>query len=267
MSIKIESVKTNEFEMEYFKFGRGDKTLVIIPGLSVQSVIDMADAVADAYDIFSSDYTVYVIDRRKDIPKGYTIADCARDTATSIDILDLNDMYMFGTSQGGMIIMQYAVDNPDKVRKMILASTCANITEDRYMAIDKWVKLAKERKTEELFISFGNDLYPKEIFKENYNLIVDPYKTVTDSQLDKFINMAEATIGFNVTDRIGQLDFPILAIGDKTDNVLFEESTLEIAKCFEGKDNFSMYMYDGYGHCVYDIAPDYKKRMYEFYRD
>ena len=30
-SIKIETVKTDDFEMDYFKFGTGKETMVIIP--------------------------------------------------------------------------------------------------------------------------------------------------------------------------------------------------------------------------------------------
>ena len=44
-SIRIETVRTDGFTMDYFKFGSGDKTLVIIPGLSVDSVILFAGAV------------------------------------------------------------------------------------------------------------------------------------------------------------------------------------------------------------------------------
>ena len=46
MSIQIETVKTDAFTMDYFQFGQGKETLVILPGLSVQSVMDSADAVA-----------------------------------------------------------------------------------------------------------------------------------------------------------------------------------------------------------------------------
>ena len=49
MSIPIETVHTDTFSMNFFRFGRGEKTLVILPGLSVQSVIGAADAVAAAY--------------------------------------------------------------------------------------------------------------------------------------------------------------------------------------------------------------------------
>ena len=34
-SIKIETIRTDKFTMDYFRFGDGKETLVILPGLSV----------------------------------------------------------------------------------------------------------------------------------------------------------------------------------------------------------------------------------------
>lgn len=69
MSISIETVKTDRFSMDFFRFGNGDKPLVILPGLSVQSVMGAADAIADAYRSLADCYTIYVFDRRTDLPE------------------------------------------------------------------------------------------------------------------------------------------------------------------------------------------------------
>ena len=66
--MQIETVKTDTFTMDYFKFGQGGRTLVIIPGLSVQSVMISSNAVASAYQPLTNDFTSYVFDRRKELP-------------------------------------------------------------------------------------------------------------------------------------------------------------------------------------------------------
>ena len=48
-AIPIESVSIGTGSMRFFRFGRGEKTLVILPGLSVQSVMGAAEAIAAAY--------------------------------------------------------------------------------------------------------------------------------------------------------------------------------------------------------------------------
>ena len=83
----IEIVKTDTFEMRYFRFGTGDKTFVILPGLSIQSVMNSADDIAKNYACFTQEYTTYVFDRRTTLPEVYTIQDMAEDTAEAIRIL------------------------------------------------------------------------------------------------------------------------------------------------------------------------------------
>ena len=58
-------VKTKDFEMDYCKFGHGDKMFVILPGLSVQSVMGAADAIEGSYNTKADEYTTYVFDRIK----------------------------------------------------------------------------------------------------------------------------------------------------------------------------------------------------------
>ena len=70
--------------MDFFKFGRGRKTLVILPGLSVQSVMLSADAIEKAYCSLENDFTIYVFDRRKELPPVYSIDDMANDTAEAM---------------------------------------------------------------------------------------------------------------------------------------------------------------------------------------
>ena len=62
--MRIETVHTPDFSMDYLRFGSGERTLVILPGLSVQSVMGLGDAIAAAYRPLEEKYTIYVFDRR-----------------------------------------------------------------------------------------------------------------------------------------------------------------------------------------------------------
>ena len=61
--MEIKTIHSANFSMDYFHFGHGEKTLVILPGLSVQSVMGAADAIAEAYRPIEDKFTVYVFDR------------------------------------------------------------------------------------------------------------------------------------------------------------------------------------------------------------
>ena len=265
MSYIVDKVITNEFIMPYIKFGSGEKTLVIIPGLSVQSVIPSAPAIENQYKIFSKDFTVYLFDRREDMPEEYSVFDMACDTAKAIKELDLSGICLFGVSQGGMIAMIIAAEHPKLVSKLALGSTTAYVVESSGEVLKKWADFAKEGNAEKLYLSFGEKLYPKEFFERYRFAFVKISKTVTESDMKRFLTLVKGNEGFDFRDRITNIQCPVLAIGDTCDNVLSADSTPKIAELFKNNPDFEMYMYSGYGHAVYDTAPDYTKRLYLFF--
>ena len=67
--------------MDYLRFGKEDgEKFVILPGLSLKSVMGSADAIISAYSLLADDYDVYLFDHVREEPDGYTIADMAKDT-------------------------------------------------------------------------------------------------------------------------------------------------------------------------------------------
>ena len=79
MTNKIKTIKTEQLEMDYFHFGNGQKTFIILPGLSLGSVMASCDQIAEAYQAFAQDYTVYVFDRRYELPPHYPVSEMAED--------------------------------------------------------------------------------------------------------------------------------------------------------------------------------------------
>ena len=262
---KIETVSVDDFTMDYFRFGSGEKTLVILPGLSVDSVMKYADTIALGYNRFMKDFTVYVFDRRKELPPVYPIHEIARDTAAAIRTLGLDDICLFGASQGGMIAMSIAIEQPDLVSRLILGSTSSKITEEQYRVIDGWIQLAKAGEAEALYLAFGEAVYPQQVFEHSREMLVESAKGVTEEDLSRFVILAESIRGFNVTDQLGKISCPVLVLGSNDDHVLGGEASAQIAEQLKGRPDCELYMYNGFGHAVYDLAPDYKDRMMTFF--
>ncbi len=267
MAIPIQKVCTDSFTMEYFRFGTGEKTFVILPGLSIQSVMGAAEAVAKEYSVFSDEYTVYVFDRRAELPAYYPVREMARDTAKSIQALGLENIFLFGASQGGMIALVIAIEYPELVRKMVLGSTSANIQEEQFKTLRKWIDLAAARDSEGLYLDFGKDIYPPTVFEQYRDLLAQAGRTVVNGELDRFIILAEGIRGFNVVEELDRIRCPVLAIGDFEDQLLDADATMEIAEKLDEKRDFRLYMYMGYGHAAFDTAPDYRDRMYRFFAE
>lgn len=265
MSIPIESVRTPRFTMEFFRFGRGKRPLVILPGISVQSVMAAAEAVAAAYQSLTEDFTIYVFDRRAQLPPVYPIEEMARDTAEAFRALGLGQVCLFGASQGGMIALVLAIEYPELVGKLVLGSSSAHVREEQYRVLAHWAELARRGDRTELYLSFAREIYPPEVFEQARDSLAEAAKTVTDAELARFLILAEGTRGFDVTDRLDRIRCPVLAVGVYEDRVLDSDATMEIAEKLDHRPDFRLYMYVGYGHAAFDTAPDYRERILRFF--
>ena len=265
MGIQIETVRTNSFSMDYFRFGKGKQVLVILPGLSIQSVMGAADAIAAAYQSLEDRFTIYVFDRRSDLPSFYPVRDMARDTAEAFSILGLQNVCVFGASQGGMIALVMAIEYPELIGKMALGSTSAHVQEPQFRVLERWAELAKCKDKEGLYLEFGKEIYPPEVYEQYRETLIAAAQTVTDTDLERFITLAEGTKDFNVSDKLDRITCPVLAIGVYEDSVLDADATMEIAEKLDCRADFRLYMYVGYGHAAFDTAPDYRERLLQFF--
>ena len=266
MSIPIETVKTAEFEMQYFRFGTGARPFVILPGLSVQSVMGAAEAVAGAYADFAEDYTVYVFDRRSELPETYSVYQMGLDTAEAMRSLGLFGADVFGASQGGMMAQVIAIEAPELVHRLVLGSTTSHIKPEDEPVFDEWLQLARAKDGPALYDAFGKAIYPEAVYEQYRDALLAAGATVTEEEFRRSITLTEGMRGFNVTDRLDRIQCPVLVIGVLEDAVLESDATMEIAVKLDEKPGFSLYLYTGYGHAAFDTAPDYRERMLRFLR-
>ncbi len=260
--MRIETVRTGGFSMNFCRFGRGGEPLVILPGMGVQRVLDSADAIASAYRALAEDFTLYVFERRNDMPADYPVRDMARDTAAAFEALGLGAVNLFGASQGGMMALVIAAEHPALVKRLALGSTSARVTDARYRAVfEPWAALARSGDAAALYLAFGEALYPGRMYEKLKPLLRDAAKAVTDEDMRRFATEARAMRGFDILDELGGIACPTLVLGAADDRVLGGAASGEIAERVKGA---ALHMYDGYGHAAYDLAPDYKARLLQF---
>ena len=119
------TLRIGNTEMDYIRFGKGQRVLIMLPGLGdgLRTVKGTAVPMAFAYREFCKDFTAYAFSRKNELPQGYTTRDMARDQAEAMEQLGIQKADIFGVSMGGMIAQYLAVDHPEKVGKLILAVT------------------------------------------------------------------------------------------------------------------------------------------------
>ncbi len=248
--------------MDYIKFGTGSKSFVILPGLSVHSIMKFAEAVQQRYAAFTEDYTIYVFDREKNIQDGYTVRDMSDDTAAAMKKLQIKNADIFGASQGGMIALYLAIDHPDLVSHLVLGSTLAKNNDTFYQVIDEWIHLAEKKDETGLLESFSAKVYSKATLDAYKDTIISLNQGITDEEYERFIILASACKSFNCYDELSSIKAPVMAIGAKGDRVTTAEGSRQIAKALA----CDLYLYDeNYGHGVYDEASDYTERCKRFF--
>ncbi len=247
--------------MEYFAFGSGKRKFVILPGLSVHSVMGAADAVAAAYKDFTDTYTVYVFDRAKHIGDGYTVRDMAADTADAMQALHIADADVFGASQGGMIAQYLAIDRPELVHSMILGSTLAKPNDTFLSVIAEWVRLADNRDERGLSESFAERVYSGATLDAYRDTLIAANLGIREEEYRRFSVLAKACLTFDCSALLGAVRCPVLVLGAEGDRVVTAEGSRQIAEAI----GCALYLYgEGYGHGVYDEAPDYRQRCLDF---
>ena len=264
MGVIKDTVITESFQMDYCCFGKGKKIFVIIPGLSLISVMLSADLIANDYSLLADDYTVYVFDRRKDLPSVYSVYDMAEDTAGAIRALGLTDVNLFGASQGGMISMVIAARYPELLHTLLLGSTCADMRGDRACRLNEWVDLARKNEIEKLCFKFADMVYPEEFVKKNKAAFSGVAALCTDEDTARFITVAEGTRDFCITDELSSIECPVLILGAEDDKVLPPSGSEQIFDSLPDGIRKQIHMYTGYGHAAFDLAPDYKQRLLDF---
>ena len=261
MSIKIETIKTVSFEMEYFKFGTGDKTMVVIPGLGIKSVMESADFIAEAYSLFRDKYTIYVFERRNDLPPVYNVHDMARDTTVALDALGIKDAYFFGISLGGMISQVIAAERPDLVHKLLLGSTCGKVDGTSANGIGDWIEFAETGRATELCLGFAEAVYTPDLMKRNRRAFTYLASITTQEELKRFVILSKGAVGFDMLSKLYKIQCPVLVLGGGKDKLMSRQDFETLAEKTHGE----LYIFeDGY-HSVYDEEPEFKTRTFEFF--
>lgn len=254
--------KDSETGIRYTYFGSGKKTMVVVPGLTVGYVTDNAEALPTVFSAFLEDYRIYLFDIREEVPADYSISKMSEDLIKVIKSLNLNDIYLYGCSMGGMEAIYIAGTYPELVKKLFVASTAYITNETSDKVIGNWVKLAKEGKKCELTADMGQNIYSKAFYEASKEAFANMADAMTDADLERFINTAGVTLGIDLTAQLKNVSCPVFVMGSHGDKVMTADASVKIANML----NASLYLYgEEYPHAVYDEASDFRERVKEFF--
>ena len=260
---EVDSVKAEDFEMRYVHFGNrlGDP-VIILPGLSIKSVMESYQAIARQYTIFADNSDVYLFDRRENVPQGYDMDTMAEDTIKAMDVVGIKNAYLLGVSQGGMLAQLIAVKRPDLVKKMVLCSTAANVEPEEENRIKDWMILAQQGRREELAMAFARLVYSPEIVEANSQMFNDMAESFTEDELARFVIMAGTTKGFDLREKLKEISCPVLVIAGDSDRIFSVKKAEELAELVKG----DLYIYENGSHAVYDEKANFPERVFIYFK-
>ena len=250
-------------QMDYIRFGTGDRTLVILPGLgeSLRSTKGTAVPMAILYRIFTNDFTVYVFSRKDPIPAGYNTRDMARDQAQAMEQLGIKNADVFGVSMGGMIAQHLAIEHPEKVNKLVLAVTCARPNPMLTQSVEEWISCAKAGDHAAFMDSNLRLIYSEEYYRKNKWMIPAVGQLTKPKSYDRFFIQADACLKHDAFDRLQEIQMPTFVVGGEKDMTLGGEASREIAKEIP---NAELKMYEQWGHGLYEEAKDFNQLVLDF---
>lgn len=117
--------------LPYLRVGKGPP-LVMATGLSPEHANPTGlwrRASLFAAEPFAQHFTVYLVNRRRGLPSGATMSDIAADYADAIRSDIEQPVLLHGSSTGGSVALQLALDHPEIVRRLVLGPAAYRLSD------------------------------------------------------------------------------------------------------------------------------------------
>ena len=204
-------------------------------------------------------YRVVTFDNRgvggSDVPPGpYTAAEMAEDAVAVLDAAGLRTAHVVGTSLGGMIAQEVALDFPDRVERLVLACTTPG-GPHAYAMPEQTVRLLEETQSLEPQVALrrfvANALAPG----APEELVERIYARRQEQRPDPagWHAQGAAGAGFDVYDRLGAIAAPTLVLHGTADGVVDPRNSDLLA---ERIPDARLEWFEGGGHLFFWEAPE-----------
>lgn len=260
-------IKVNDINMYYEIHGDGFP-LVMITGLSVcHKVWD-----APLINALSQEFKTILFDNRgagqTDVPEGeYTIKMMADDTAGLMDVLNIEQANILGSSMGGIIAQELALNYPKKVKNLILwASSCGGRkTIPPSLEAYKFLFGAIEGLTPERIAKSTIPLaFTNEFIKNNTEYIADKIRRILQCRIpySSYVRQVRALMSANTCRRLKKLNIPTLILQGLQDITVPPKNGEILAELIP---KAKLMLFEKSAHAIFPHEPElFLKTVFEF---
>lgn len=215
----------------YYEIHGDGPPLLLIAGLS-------SDSKSWQYirNSLASRYTLIIFDNRgcgrTEYDGPFTLPDIAADAISLLDHLEYKKVHLLGHSMGGMIAQQLAISHPDRIEKLVLASSCARLSDEARVKLKDlynkwlngcdmadWYRLMFEGLFTRKVISNKQFMDAAIIFAMSY-----PYAQT----IDGFKDQLEAISNFDSSSNIERIKHETMIISGSEDILILPEESRQL---------------------------------------
>lgn len=256
-------LRIGDTDMYYVSFGHGEQPLVILPGLGdgLKTVRGLAFPLSIKYKELLRDFKIYSFSRKNHLPDGYTTRDMAADQAEAMHQLGIERAHLMGISMGGMISQYLAIDYPELVERLVLVATLSEPNAVMDDSAKTWSDLARKHQFQQLMTDIARRMYTEAFFKKSEWVLPVTGIVGEPRSYDRYLVMAEACRNHNACPELHKIQAPALVLGGELDITLGPDASRVLADRIPSAE---LYMYQEYGHGLYDEAKDFEQRVHAF---
>jgi pimeloyl-ACP methyl ester carboxylesterase len=234
-------------DIPYLKVGAGPP-VVMVQGLTpehdVPKGFERRVAVAGARPL-AAHFTVYAVNRKRGLQPQESMSDIAGHLANAIEH-DLGEpVFLQGTSTGGSVVLQLAVDRPELVRRLLVVSSAHRLGPAGRALQAETARLVREGRTLDGLTHLAADLFPEPL-RRPLRPVARAFarSMVPDDPSDMLVTL-EAEDVFDVEADLHRITAPTLVIGGTKDRFytrqLFEGTAA-------GVRHGRLHLFEGWGH-------------------
>ena len=198
----------------------------------------------------NQNYSIYLMSRKPNMPKGYTAQDMSNDFAEMIRNDIGTSVHIMGMSSGGSSAMHLAVDHADLVNKLVLAMTGFRLNENGKQIAAIWRDLALAGNWPALYQRMGVDVaegstpewFSRLVMRLFGKTLLGQPKSGSD-----FAIVLDSDINLDVEHKLPSIRKPTLVIGGENDPFYGAENIRETAELIP---NAELCLLKGGGHAV-----------------
>jgi pimeloyl-ACP methyl ester carboxylesterase len=232
----------------YLKVGEGPP-LVMVQGLTpthdVPTGLERRMALSGASLLAGGEFSVYVVNRKRELRQGESMSDIAGHLARGIEN-DLGEpVFLAGTSTGGSVSLQLAVDRPELVRALVVVSSAYRLGPNGRRIQQELARLTRAGRGADGWAQLMTAMMPAALRSPMKPVARMMSGTMVPEDPSDLLVTLDAEDAFDVGDQLHRISAPTLVIGGGRDvfypRELFEKTAARV-------ENGRAHVYADWGH-------------------